>query len=183
MYFSRIIYFRQPLKELVYVKHISSSPHILAFVLPSSTYDMLKIFFVQAALLTLSGTAAAFPSHMSLAGLTREQLDQVVPTLTFVPPPPPPGPLNDTSAKLVNDPAHPWMPLQPGDIRGVCPGLNTLASHGVRCTTAVKLFLKLIASLFNAVPPPQRYSDAQPDHLSGPRWYAIFSSTLFPIYS
>ncbi|KJA13294.1 hypothetical protein HYPSUDRAFT_151752 [Hypholoma sublateritium FD-334 SS-4] len=91
---------------------------------------MLKLFFVQTALLALSGTTFAYPSHMSLAGLTREQLDQIVPTLTFTPPPPPPAPLNDTSAKLVNDPAHPWQPLRAGDIRGVCPGLNTLASHG-----------------------------------------------------
>ena len=144
MYFSRFIYFRQPIKELVYVKHISSSPHILAFVLPSSTYDMLKIFFVQAALLTLSGTAAAFPSHMSLAGLTREQLDQIMPTLKFTPPPAPPAPLNDTSAKLVNDPAHPWQPLRPGDIRGVCPGLNTLASHGVRLMEILNTMHKLI---------------------------------------
>ncbi|CAA7264115.1 unnamed protein product, partial [Cyclocybe aegerita] len=42
----------------------------------------------------------------------------------------PPGPLEDTSAKLVNDEAHPWQPLRPEDIRGPCPGLNTLASHG-----------------------------------------------------
>ncbi|KIJ31934.1 hypothetical protein M422DRAFT_185203 [Sphaerobolus stellatus SS14] len=36
----------------------------------------------------------------------------------------------DTSVKLVNDMDHPWMPLRPGDLRGPCPGLNTLASHG-----------------------------------------------------
>ncbi len=147
-----------------------------------STNNMLKNFFVQAALLTLSGTAAAYPSHMSLAGLTREQLDQIVPALTFVPPPPPPGPLNDTSAKLVNDPAHPWMPLQPNDIRGVCPGLNTLASHGVRSIISMKLFLGITVSLLRPVPPPKRYSHAQPDHLSGPRWYGVFSFTLLPNY-
>ncbi|KAF8899578.1 heme-thiolate peroxidase [Gymnopilus junonius] len=33
-------------------------------------------------------------------------------------------------SKLVNDAAHPWKPQAPGDIRGPCPGLNTLASHG-----------------------------------------------------
>ena len=93
---------------------------------------MLHLQFLQTALLALSGATFAFPSHMSLAGLTREQLDLIIPTLNFTPPLPPPAPLNDTSAKLVNDPAHPWQPLRPGDIRGVCPGLNTLASHGVR---------------------------------------------------
>ncbi|KIJ40725.1 hypothetical protein M422DRAFT_230090 [Sphaerobolus stellatus SS14] len=78
----------------------------------------------------LASTVLAFPAHESLAGLSREVLDQIIPTLKLAKPPPPPGPLNDTSAKLVNDPAHPWLPLRHGDIRGPCPGLNTLASHG-----------------------------------------------------
>ncbi|KAF8504021.1 Chloroperoxidase [Gautieria morchelliformis] len=74
--------------------------------------------------------AAAFPAHQSLAGLSREELDAVLPMLKHRSPESPPGPLNDTSTKLVNDAAHPWKPLRPGDIRGPCPGLNTLASHG-----------------------------------------------------
>ncbi|KAG8213290.1 hypothetical protein J3R82DRAFT_11765 [Butyriboletus roseoflavus] len=41
-----------------------------------------------------------------------------------------PHAIKDTSAKLVYDSAHPYEPDQPGDIRGPCPGLNTLASHG-----------------------------------------------------
>lgn len=82
-------------------------------------------------LLALCTVASAFPAHWSLAGLTREQLDEILPTLAFTPPPNPPGPLSDTSAKLVNDAAHPWEPQAPGDVRGPCPGLNTLASHGV----------------------------------------------------
>lgn len=48
-----------------------------------------------------------------------------------VDPPPPPGPPSFTGTKLVNDADHPWQPLRDGDIRGPCPGLNTLASHGV----------------------------------------------------
>jgi hypothetical protein len=48
-----------------------------------------------------------------------------------VDPPPPPGPLSFDGLKLVNDPDHPWRPLRNGDVRGPCPGLNTLASHGV----------------------------------------------------
>ncbi|KAJ2924549.1 hypothetical protein H1R20_g12538, partial [Candolleomyces eurysporus] len=47
-----------------------------------------------------------------------------------VDPPPPPGPPSFTGTKLVNDADHPWQPLREGDIRGPCPGLNTLASHG-----------------------------------------------------
>ncbi|KAF8148708.1 aromatic peroxygenase precursor [Crassisporium funariophilum] len=83
-----------------------------------------------AILIALCGNAVAFPSYGSLAGLPREELDKIIPTLKFYPPSPPPGPLTDTSAKLVNDPTHPWIPLRSGDIRGPCPGLNTLASHG-----------------------------------------------------
>lgn len=44
---------------------------------------------------------------------------------------PAPGPLKDDSAKLVHDVAHPFKAPGPNDIRGPCPGLNTLASHGV----------------------------------------------------
>lgn len=75
----------------------------------------------------------SFPAYGSLAGLSVEERNHIIPTLKFrdAASEPPPGPLNDTSTKLVNDAAHPWMPLQEGDIRGPCPGLNTLASHGV----------------------------------------------------
>ncbi|KAJ2936550.1 heme-thiolate peroxidase, partial [Candolleomyces eurysporus] len=45
-------------------------------------------------------------------------------------PPSPPGPIAFNGTKLVNDEDHPWKPLRKGDIRGPCPGLNTLASHG-----------------------------------------------------
>jgi len=82
--------------------------------------------------LLLASTTTAFPQYGSLAGLSERELDEIMPTLKRSFPPSPPGPLNDTSAKLVNDRAHPWKPLRPGDNRGPCPGLNTLASHGVR---------------------------------------------------
>ena len=81
--------------------------------------------------LSLAANALASPAYQSLAGLSKKERDNVMSTLVFQDPDPPPGPLNDTSAKLVNDPAHPWQPLRPGDMRGPCPGLNTLASHGV----------------------------------------------------
>ncbi|KAG6373767.1 heme-thiolate peroxidase [Boletus reticuloceps] len=52
-------------------------------------------------------------------------------TFSSMPGPQPlPPPIKDTSEKLVNDFAHPFKPLRPHDIRGPCPGLNTLASHG-----------------------------------------------------
>ena len=82
--------------------------------------------------LTFVSVTTAFPAYGSLAGLPVEARDLIVSKLQVRQAEPAPGPSNDTSAKLVNDADHPWMPLQPGDIRGPCPGLNTLASHGVR---------------------------------------------------
>jgi unspecific peroxygenase len=74
---------------------------------------------------------AAFPSHVSLAGLSREELDVVIPALQARTVEPPPGPLKYNGTKLVNDKDHPFRPARPNDMRGPCPGLNTLASHGV----------------------------------------------------
>lgn len=88
----------------------------------------LPLFFVA---LAFSSTTVAFPPYGSLSGLSIEERDLVISTLQVRSAEAPPGPLKDTSAKLVNDEHHPWKPLQPGDIRGPCPGLNTLASHGV----------------------------------------------------
>src|SRR6266511_3981551 len=94
---------------------------------------MKYIALLPLSLPTLFSVGVALPSYSSLAGLSRHQLDAVISTLHFQEPESPPGPLSDTSTKLVNDDAHPWKPLRPFDIRGPCPGLNTLASHGVRC--------------------------------------------------
>jgi len=89
--------------------------------------DTLRFFM---GLLVVTGTLA-FPEYGSLAGLSERDLKEIRPTFPHVGAQPPPAPLKDISAKLVNDAAHPWQPLRPGDIRGPCPGLNTLASHGV----------------------------------------------------
>ncbi|KAF9484105.1 Cloroperoxidase [Pholiota conissans] len=72
----------------------------------------------------------AFPSHASLAGLSARELEEIIPSLERRVIKPPPGPLTNTSAILVNDHLHPWKPAGKDDIRGPCPGLNTLASHG-----------------------------------------------------
>lgn len=75
---------------------------------------------------------ANFPEYRSLAGLSQEEVRAVAQTFSSTPGAQPlPPPINDTSAKLVYDAAHPYLPDLPGDIRGPCPGLNTLASHGV----------------------------------------------------
>ncbi|CAA7263571.1 unnamed protein product [Cyclocybe aegerita] len=87
-------------------------------------------YFALLPTLVFAARVVAFPSYASLAGLSERELDAILPTLELREPALPPGPLKDTSAKLVNDKAHPWKPLRRGDIRGPCPGLNTLASHG-----------------------------------------------------
>ncbi|KAJ3570664.1 heme-thiolate peroxidase [Leucocoprinus birnbaumii] len=80
--------------------------------------------------LALAYSAAAFPAYASLAGLPREEIEKILPTLQVREPARPPPPLAFNGTKLVNDVQHPWEPLRPGDIRGPCPGLNALASHG-----------------------------------------------------
>ena len=92
--------------------------------------SFLSLFALISALTQLS-TVLAFPSYGSLAGLSEREIDHLVARLPQVLPPNPPGPLKFNGTKLVNDRAHPWNPLRKGDIRGPCPGLNTLASHGV----------------------------------------------------
>jgi len=84
------------------------------------------------AVLALASIATSFPQYGSLAGLSRSELDAIIPTLKRqngrVPPPPPPLEFNGT--KLVNNADHPFIAAGPDDMRGPCPGLNTLASHG-----------------------------------------------------
>ncbi|KAF6755033.1 hypothetical protein DFP72DRAFT_898260 [Ephemerocybe angulata] len=75
-------------------------------------------------------TTLAFPRYASLGGLTERELAEIVPRLPSSDPATPPGPLKHNGTKLVYDRAHPWKPLGRDDIRGPCPGLNTLASHG-----------------------------------------------------
>lgn len=75
---------------------------------------------------------ADFPEYRSLAGLSPEEVQIVMENFDDMPGAQPlPPPISYTGPKLVNDAAHPFEPLRPGDIRGPCPGLNTLASHGV----------------------------------------------------
>ncbi|EAU87196.2 hypothetical protein CC1G_10475 [Coprinopsis cinerea okayama7 len=85
-------------------------------------------------LLTLAIALAnvnAFPAYQSLGGLSKRQLETIIPGLPVVNPGPPPGPLADSTLKLVNDAAHPYQAPRPHlDHRGPCPGLNTLANHG-----------------------------------------------------
>ena len=89
-------------------------------------------FLASGSALTFVSVVTGFPAYGSLAGLSIEERDLIISGLQVSQgDPPSPGPLNDTSGKLVDDPDHLWKPLQSDDIRGPCPGLNTLASHGV----------------------------------------------------
>lgn len=81
--------------------------------------------------ISLASSVAAVPAHIPLAGMPIAKRDALIETLRAVKPEAPPPPLAFNGTKLVNDAAHPWKPLRRGDQRGPCPGLNTLASHGV----------------------------------------------------
>ncbi|TFK21070.1 Cloroperoxidase [Coprinopsis marcescibilis] len=87
--------------------------------------------FLYALLLaSLAIQSLAFPSYESLGGLSERQLKEIIPTLDARVPPSPPGPLRFNGTKLVDDSDHPFRAPGPGDVRGPCPGLNTLANHG-----------------------------------------------------
>ena len=84
--------------------------------------------------LAFASIAASFPSELNGRSLTARQSTAATDPITKLAQavvPPPPGPLAFTGTQLSNDAAHPFVPLKPNDIRGPCPALNTLASHGV----------------------------------------------------
>lgn len=98
-------------------------------MIPRFFVHLTTVLFVFGSL----STSLAFPSDVDL--LKRQEVDDTTARPGggpgVVDPPPPPGPPSFTGAKLVNDRGHPWRPLRNGDERGPCPGMNTLASHGV----------------------------------------------------
>ncbi|KIJ48837.1 hypothetical protein M422DRAFT_247194 [Sphaerobolus stellatus SS14] len=103
---------------------------VLNILIPTINTTMTK-FSTLLVFSTIAIQAIAFPQYRPLGGLSERELEDILPRLNVVTPvPAPPGPPKDTSVKLVNDAAHPFIPLKNGDIRGPCPGLNTLASHG-----------------------------------------------------
>ena len=82
-------------------------------------------------LLSLSRWVTALPAWASLAGLSEQEVLAFASTVTVTGSQPPPGSNPDTLACLVNDAAHLYEAPGPNVIRGPCPGLNTLALHGV----------------------------------------------------
>lgn len=89
------------------------------------------IHILTSVVLAFASTAASFPSNANGYSLTaRNTPSDPLAILAQAVVGPAPGPLAFTGTQLSNDDAHPFVPLQPGDIRGPCPALNTLASHG-----------------------------------------------------
>ncbi|KAF7966174.1 hypothetical protein HWV62_39750 [Athelia sp. TMB] len=82
--------------------------------------------------ISLSTFAYSLSAYSSLAGRSDEEIELFMRTakvpVVGARPPPPPNP--DIASKLVNDRAHAFQHPRSTDIRGPCPGLNTLASHG-----------------------------------------------------
>jgi unspecific peroxygenase len=99
---------------------------------PSKFSSLLSL--LTATLILNVFSVVAFPAYQSLAGLDARQLNDMLASGSLLArvPAPPPGPLPFLGTKLVNDPAHPYIAPKPTDMRGPCPGLNTLANHGVR---------------------------------------------------
>ncbi|KIJ42071.1 hypothetical protein M422DRAFT_171459 [Sphaerobolus stellatus SS14] len=88
--------------------------------------------FATFLLLAIVRLAVAFPAYDSLIGLSEREINEYVTRngVAEIPNPPLPLPKGQDGLKLVNDPAHPFIAAGPNDIRGPCPALNTLASHG-----------------------------------------------------
>ena len=91
----------------------------------------LALFLTSATF--LSGITSAFPTYQSLAGWPREEVDLFIRehSKSLVGAKPSPPALKDTSSKLIHDVKHPYIAPGPNDLHGPCPGLNTLANHGV----------------------------------------------------
>ncbi|KIJ34100.1 hypothetical protein M422DRAFT_263899 [Sphaerobolus stellatus SS14] len=86
--------------------------------------------FATLLLLAAVRLVIALPAYDSLVGLSERDVNDYIARHGVAHIPNPPLPLADGGIKLVNDPAHPFIAAGPNDIRGPCPALNTLASHG-----------------------------------------------------
>ena len=95
-----------------------------------SKFSCLLSLLVTSLVLNAFSTVA-FPAYQSLAGMEERDLGGIIGALIPRRPAPPPGPMAFLGSKLVNDAAHPFIAPKPTDMRGPCPGLNTLANHGV----------------------------------------------------
>ncbi|KAH6899385.1 hypothetical protein BKA70DRAFT_1527097 [Coprinopsis sp. MPI-PUGE-AT-0042] len=86
-----------------------------------------KGFVALLAIVSLGINADAFPQY-DTAGEMPGSKGLQGPKDVF--PPSPPTPPIFQGTKLVNDKSHPYKAPKKDDLRGPCPGLNTLANHG-----------------------------------------------------
>lgn len=93
-------------------------------------------------------TAVAFPAYRTLAGVEEHELTDILAGLIPRRPAPPPGPLEFLGTKLVNDAAHPFIAPTETDMRGPCPGLNTLANHGVSLYPSLSQPLWMLSNVY-----------------------------------
>ncbi|KAH6918079.1 Chloroperoxidase [Coprinopsis sp. MPI-PUGE-AT-0042] len=93
---------------------------------PSKISSLIPL--LAASLFLNAPGAAAFPAYQSLAGVEERDLGDILGALIPRRPAPPPGPMSFLGTKLVNDAAHPFIAPKETDMRGPCPGLNTLAN-------------------------------------------------------
>ncbi|KAF6745164.1 aromatic peroxygenase precursor [Ephemerocybe angulata] len=122
--------------------------------------SFLQFYALLIALSSVSVTFA-FPAYGSLGGLSARQVEAATAGFPAVLPPGPPPPLTFSGAKLVNDKAHPYKAPRPGDIRGPCPGLNTLANHGYLPSSGVATPAQIITATqegFNFAPGAARFA-------------------------
>ncbi|TFK17911.1 aromatic peroxygenase precursor [Coprinopsis marcescibilis] len=91
---------------------------------------VISLKHVLVAVALVSSTAQAFPAYGSLAGLSEREFKFAMSTLKPRIPAPAPGPLRFDGPKLAEDREHAFKPMKKDDLRGPCPGLNTLAAHG-----------------------------------------------------
>ncbi|KIJ50355.1 hypothetical protein M422DRAFT_245620 [Sphaerobolus stellatus SS14] len=132
--------------------------------------------FATLLLFTLVRLAVAFPAYESLAGVNEREISEFIARNGVANIPNPPGPLakGQDGLKLVNDAAHPFIPAGPNDIRGPCPALNTLASHGYLPRNGLNLgndfakFLVYQAFLMNGNPITNLISIGLKSPLTGP---------------
>jgi unspecific peroxygenase len=90
-----------------------------------------KRFMALIALLSIGASVQAFPQLAGEADTAGASGGSRPPLFGAVNPPNPPPAPTFLGAKLVNDAAHPFKAPKSTDLRGPCPGLNTLANHGV----------------------------------------------------
>ncbi|KZV85624.1 hypothetical protein EXIGLDRAFT_775354 [Exidia glandulosa HHB12029] len=106
----------------------------LGFASPRNLQFLVFLFMllsqVLVAVFAAGASARSIAPHAPLIGRTDEEIEASARSYPGGGPQPLPPPIKDTCVKLVYDAAHPFMKPTKGQMRGPCPGMNTLANHG-----------------------------------------------------